>query len=71
MFSKDWSTELFLTFYPEARSVIPEEVLEDPNYMVRSEHFNNGLLYRFEFGFADDVWEIPEPQNNFENLETN
>lgn len=71
MFTKDWPMGLFLKFYPEFRDLIPPVIFSDPEYIVRSQHLEDGTLYSMEFGYADDNWTLPEPKQKTENLENN
>ena len=61
MYTRDWSMRNFIINNPEFKSIIPPLIISDPDYMVRTQHQNDGTIYNLEFGYKDDSWQLPPP----------
>ena len=62
MYTRDWNMVNFLNKYPEFKCIIPPLIVSDPEYMVRTQHQNDGTIYNLEFGYKDDGWQLPPPK---------
>ena len=54
MFTNDWNVKTFLKFYPEYNCLLNHEIFNDPEYIVRSLHDDDGILINIEVGFKED-----------------
>ena len=61
MFTNDWNIKTFLKFYPEYNYLLNHEIFNDPEYIVRSLHDDDGILINIEVGFKEDPWRLPAP----------